>query len=499
MKNDNGIPRLRWVETLDEFFNGSEQLRAKVQAVRQYKAQQFKAEYETSHKEGRRKWRAGSQYDAKREGSRSGLRFGQMPRKGGPFIAVDSEGLNVGQPFKTKIGKDGALMQDQRTCLWMAGGVEGVENESIVNVEGLRSEDIFEFLTSLPMLFYNKISDQTGKPLKKQPIFISFGFGYDVAQIIKDFPYEKGWEVWNGKPYSERNNPNFISNYRAYPVLWKGYAIYTIPRKMVVLFKLRNHDKAFKRSGPDQSIRNLDYIENSRICIYDAFGFFQQSLIGAIRDMPGVVTDDELARIVANKKKRGFFKGSDMEELKRYTADELKALVNMLSILRSSLREAIPGRPIELREWYGAGASPMPCSTAIWARRFEGIWATSKNDSEPREWALRAYFGARIDLVKQGLYVGPLYEYDVSSAYPAKAADLPSMAGGRWEKIVNPTREQVEEASSLSMFEVKTHGYARDLPFYALPFRSAEWSYIISVRRLGHIHEGSRHRGFQAL
>jgi hypothetical protein len=73
--------------------------------------------------------------------------------------------------------------------------------------------------------------------------------------------------------------------------------------------------------------------------------------------------------------------------------------------------------------------------------------------------------------LKQGNHLKPVHEYDISSAYPAQIIQLPDMTNGRWEKVFNPTREQVENANMLSMFHVRTHNYARDLPFYALPFR----------------------------
>ncbi len=50
------------------------------------------------------------------------------------------------------------------------------------------------------------------------------------------------------------------------------------------------------------------------------------------------------------------------------------------------------------------------------------------------------------------------------------------MKNGRWEKVINPTREQVESASMVSMFHVRTHAYDNDLPFYVLPFRAENGS-----------------------
>jgi hypothetical protein len=99
-------------------------LRAKAQYNRQYSKQ-----YNKQHV-GQKK-----QYDASREQSRSGG-FARLSSKHGQFVAIDSEGLNRGAPFK----KDDATMQDQRTCLWMAGGVNGIPNAELVNIEtGLSS------------------------------------------------------------------------------------------------------------------------------------------------------------------------------------------------------------------------------------------------------------------------------------------------------------------------------------------------------------------------
>jgi hypothetical protein len=160
---------------------------------------EYDIQYAKQHKEQKK------QYDASREQSRSGG-FARLSSKHGQFVAIDSEGLNRGTPFK----KGDATMQDQRTCLWMAGGVNGIPNAELVNIEtGLSSNEILEFLVSLPRLFYNRINQHRGHTPYK-PKFVSFGFSYDNAQIVKDFPYEKLWELQNGKPYSQRDNPNFI-------------------------------------------------------------------------------------------------------------------------------------------------------------------------------------------------------------------------------------------------------------------------------------------------
>lgn len=60
---------------------------------------------------------------------------------GGHFVAIDSEGINIGEV----ITEGGSRYRDQRTCLWMAGGADGLSNQSLVDLKGLSSERIFDF------------------------------------------------------------------------------------------------------------------------------------------------------------------------------------------------------------------------------------------------------------------------------------------------------------------------------------------------------------------
>jgi hypothetical protein len=76
----------------------------------------------------------------------------------------------------------------------------------------------------------------------------------------------------------------------------------------------------------------------------------------------------------------------------------------------------------------------------------------------------RAYFGGRIELCMQGIHRLKTYLYDLASAYPAIAVQMPSMEGGKWVRKINPTREEIEKSNILSMFRVKTRGFSADLP-----------------------------------
>jgi hypothetical protein len=369
-------------------------------------------------------------------GSKSGRMINARPRTGGHFVAVDSEGIELTRAVVGR-GRQKTTYIDQRTCLWMAGGAEGFENRALVNLDGCSSKQIFDFLLSLPR--------QIASPDAKAgaPIFISFGFSYDIGQIVKDFPYGKAWEIQNGRPfktYGEKGHPRNLRR----PVLWMNYAIHCTPGKSVTLFRLRNPDKPFKyitkKNGERTKI--VDWIE--RIEIFDTFGFFQMSLVAAIENTPSAATPGELDIIKTGKKERGNFKGEDIKGIKAYTTLELKALVRMMSILREGLRNAIPGKPIELKRWQGAGSiaealieqylcgGKSGIETRKELRQLLGEFEGESEDEKQRlDWVLRAYVGGRVDLVKQGNHQGVIHEYDLASAYPSFAVELPNMKNGR--------------------------------------------------------------------
>ena len=159
-------------------------------------------------------------YDANRK-SRKGKSFADKSHSGGNFIALDAEGMDIGAQFR--LGKDGARIyypdddtaradkangkyQDHRTVLWMAGGADGIPNKTMVKLDGFKSAEIMSYLCDLPQHFDNAIKQYSGMATNAQPIFISFGFGYDVGQIVKDMPFEKRWELNGGKAWSQRDN-----------------------------------------------------------------------------------------------------------------------------------------------------------------------------------------------------------------------------------------------------------------------------------------------------
>ena len=288
-------------------------------------------------------------YDKQRGRRPSGHRINDRP-VGGQFVIVDSEGILLKEeniPATRTRGKETRLLQ--RTCLWMAGGVEGYENQILEDEAGLSSARIFEWLLSKPREFASR------DPHGRQPTFAAFGASYDGPQIAADLPNSKLWELHTRKKWWLRKLGRRDEQRQQSIVTWGQYAISGKPRKNVVVYRLRNPNRWWKLK---KGKKVVDYVE--RIEIFDVIGFFQSSLLKAIENFPGLVTPEELEILKRGKADRGHVTRENVRDkmpgLKLYTANELKVTAKMMELVRFTLETAIPGRPIKLEKWWGAGA-----------------------------------------------------------------------------------------------------------------------------------------------
>jgi hypothetical protein len=343
-------------------------------------------------------------YDKQRCERPSGQRINARP-VGGHFVIVDSEGVLLKEeniPATRTRGKETRLFQ--RTCLWMAGGAEGYENQVLEDENGLSSKRVFEWLLSQPR------KSASRDPHGRQPIFGAYGASYDKAQLLADLPNSKLWGFHTRRKWWRRERGLPDEERQQSIVLWGPYAVSGKPRKNIVLYKLRNPDRWWKLVNGRKTV---DWIE--RIEIFDVVGFFQSSLLKAIETFPGVVTPDELEIIKRGKADRGHVTKENVRDklpgLKLYTANELKVTAKMMELVRKTLETMVPGRPIKLKKWWGAGAVAQVLLKDYLGKDARAklgdintpLGSQERDVRRPLEWGLRAFFGGRGELLKQGL------------------------------------------------------------------------------------------------
>jgi hypothetical protein len=399
--------------------------------------------------------------------------------------------------------------------MFMMGGVEetGYSDQILESREGLKTYQICEWLLNSARQFASK------DPNGKQPVFVGYGFNYDGAQILTDLRKKKLTAVSKGKPANRLDDPTCRRNHNRWEPCG-DYAIAVLKGKWLKICRLRDPRHPFKKGS-------INYTE--KIVIYDVIGFFNNvSFVAALATMPGTVSDEELKTIMAGKAARGELDQEDLtpaifDKLRRYTGLELKGLTRLTEKTRGGLE----GLGIELKRLHGPGAAaqgllrsrltrddarailgnivmcdddaeegededdPLAIAHGFEQALDAGITAFERDAAgegkswrEALKWANHAFFGGRIELLKQGVTTAPLWSYDISSAYPGIIARLPSMKGGRWRIVKNPSLEEIERASMPSMFKIVTN-FASGRRLYPLPFRNSDGSVMYAAQTRG--------------
>lgn len=329
------------------------------------------------------------------------------------FIALDSEGKDTGR----LIG--GA--REHISVLWACS-----DGEELADWRGLDTERVLRWLME-------RARDNPGR------VFVMYAGNYDANMLLRSMPRETCMELW----------ANGASKW----TIWRHWAFKFIPRKYLEIARLRPGE-AFTWGKNGWTLN-----ATRRLRIYDVFGFFQASFVKAIQDWLGAGWP-ELPLIMEGKAKRNEFSRSSLAFIRRYTRAELRALVSLMEKLRDSLGTL----DLRISAWWGAGS--------IAAAMFKKHSVTEHYEELPApvELAARhAYFGGRIEIGKYGYRDGPVWHYDINSAYPAVQAELPALAGGTWRHV---ERVEPRKLAPFSMVRVRwnfDHPWAHFWPF---PYRS---------------------------
>lgn len=155
------------------------------------------------------------------------------------------------------------------------------------------------------------------------------------------------------------------------------------------------------------------------VVIYDVFGFFQKSFVGALKEFK-IATEDELEEIERMKLQRGNFKLDDLDSILHYNMKECELLVRLMELVSDRL-ESIG---LKLHSWHGAGA----VAAALLNKKKVKKHVNKPEGEEHHLAVMSAYFGGRINCAKVGEF-GKVYGYDIISAYPSIMKNLASLQG----------------------------------------------------------------------
>jgi DNA polymerase type B, organellar and viral len=239
-------------------------------------------------------------------------------------------------------------------------------------------------------------------------IHVVFGGNYDFNMIVRG----------NAAPYEEEMRE-----------LYENEELQCGPYKIKVMWgrvlEVRGEGQCFK--------------------LYDVMPFFQTSFIKACDSYLGT---DWPGRdiIVKMKADRGTFTYEQMTEVNEYNDYELETLVLLVEELRSRLFAA----GLRITQWYGPGA----IAAYIYKQEHIKLYMDQRRTIDIPEfgYAVRsAYAGGRFEVIKTGYNVtGPVYEYDINSAYPYAMTKLPDLASGWWETI----NGEIEDIANFGLYHL---------------------------------------------
>jgi hypothetical protein len=253
-----------------------------------------------------------------------------------------------------------------------------------------------------------------------------FGLGYDInwwLRLLKPDEPEALRPFLERLAYSNRNSVKM--KHRRDGTNWH-YRFTHYPGKLFRISRWRMVE-SYKIVGNE-----IDLIEEEAdkktVWIWDAYTFAAESFVGWCEAMKLCETEDELEWLRTMKGKRAQFDKDHIDTIRQYNQLEMKLLARGVTRLKSM---AIDSGYAPQRGWYS------PASLAARAFQVNGIADHLAQQETP--WkvgvlARAAYFGGRAEIARIGQIDGPIYIYDIRSAYPAQMVQLPSLKDGQWQR-----------------------------------------------------------------
>lgn len=302
------------------------------------------------------------------------------------------------------IGVDGE--GHERCYFLLAAASDDGFSDHVWNAEGLTTYQCFDFLLSL--------KDKTSGPDGHGYTAWGFSFKYDVNMMLQNVPTAA----------LKHLHENSV-------VRWQQYRIEWFPGKKFYVAEYR------REKNDEGKLRQCGKPLRSFV-VWDMYPWQSRSFVSFLRDYK-LAPENEIARIAEMKELRPDFDPSDRERITEYCINECRYLARGADKIAALVSDA----GIRVSGYH----SPAVVAKGLMRKNNVQDYMPA-NGHLPgfRKAFERAYFGGRAEVSQAGYVEGPLYQYDIRSAYPFAMTKVPCWRHGRWERVEDPATPLIPTA-----------------------------------------------------
>lgn len=307
-------------------------------------------------------------------------------------IAIDGEGVSL---------EDGSHIYRYMAACTSDGTCLG----EVYNETGITTREALDFVCGLPKF------DPDGQPYLG---VFGYGLGYDQTKWLEGLKNKELFDLFHAEDLE--------------------------PKAKVGPYRLNLLGKCLQitnKKAPSRQKRTL---------VWDILKAFQATFVNALKTWK-VGTPEEWEQIEGMKKQRGKFASVTWSDVTAYCRDECRLLAALVEKYVRAHCEA----GIDLRgKYHGAGSTGDAFLMLMGAmeKRCSGDFVKEAQlDYKKAKSAFsRSFFGGRAEVSRLGVVEGPVWNYDIGSAYPHALYNLPCVKHGTWSHIENRVDQAIEKS-----------------------------------------------------
>lgn len=376
------------------------------------------------------------------------------------FTCVDGEGMSRWcnhececKQYAPAVGSDGLCVCGHAQNAGTVNGKTVAGHEHVYVLLGCGQNQI-QNLDGIP--WYQALEFLYGQfQANPRTVMAGFYLGYDFNEILKTLPWDRARKLFTAAGQAERRVMGKNQRMRSLPVHCTAPNGRQWEINMLASKRLQFRPRAgqwVKIPCTESELSGLPGLErtrnlsrfivngqiklrlvrrNSRRWAYvcDTGPFFQSSFLKAInpaKDPEPVVSQAEYDAISEGKDNRSTAVLDD--DMRKYNRLENEILARRLTQLNAGFVKA--GVRLRKTQWFGPGQAAQE-----WLRNQESVPKREAIEAALPAWFLDAarktYYGGWFEIMAHGLIPGPVWEYDINSAYPAIIANLPCLIHGK--------------------------------------------------------------------